>query len=223
MYLGNSNGVLLVLICLIGKMNQCCLHKSKSSTWGGKEKSDPNGLLYILFWEGANGGKSAQYRCLVFKKRRSSAFDDWDLLEFDSQDWSVFDSCWSSAVYFKSIPSSMFHAFCFHFVSCLLPVVYFVVEIASMCWCPIITCLLSIMFILHSRLHLEHHLWYLWRNRNYHTYNMPLVHYHTALRGLAQSYVATYHSIWTSASQYSNTLNHVSRYGLMQDSEGNGR
>jgi hypothetical protein len=114
----------------------------------GKQKSGPNGLLYILFWEGANGGKVEQYRCLVFKKRRSLAFDDWDLLEFDSQDWSVFDSCRSSAVYFKSIPSSMFHAFCFHFVSCLLPVVYFVVEIASMCWCPIITCLFPIMLTL---------------------------------------------------------------------------
>jgi hypothetical protein len=26
--------------------------------WEGKEKSDPNGLVYTLFWEGANGGKS---------------------------------------------------------------------------------------------------------------------------------------------------------------------
>jgi hypothetical protein len=36
----------------------------------GKEKSDPNGLLYILFWEGANGGKVKQYHCLVVKQVR---------------------------------------------------------------------------------------------------------------------------------------------------------
>jgi hypothetical protein len=31
----------------------------------GEEKSDSNGLLYILFWEGANGGSAKQYWCLV--------------------------------------------------------------------------------------------------------------------------------------------------------------
>jgi hypothetical protein len=37
MYLGNGSGVLLVLICLIGKMNQCCLHKSKVVHEGERE------------------------------------------------------------------------------------------------------------------------------------------------------------------------------------------
>jgi hypothetical protein len=47
-------------------MNQCCL-KKWSSTWEGKEKSDLNGLLYILFWEGAKGGKMLWFAVLNCK------------------------------------------------------------------------------------------------------------------------------------------------------------
>ena len=81
----------------------------------------------------------------VFNVQESSDFsiDNRDLLEFDSQDWLVFNDCWSLAVYFRSIllAGSILFASTLLPVCFLLPVVYFVIEIASMCWCPIITCL----------------------------------------------------------------------------------
>ena len=58
----------------------------------------------------------------MFKNGWCLVFDNQDSSDFYSQDWLVFDSCWSLTIYFRSVPSSMFYAFCFHFPSTLHPV-----------------------------------------------------------------------------------------------------
>jgi hypothetical protein len=58
----------------------------------------------------------------MFKNDWCLVLDNQDLLDFHSQNWLVFDSCWSLVDYFRSMPSSMFYAFCFHFASTLHPV-----------------------------------------------------------------------------------------------------
>jgi len=68
MYLGYSNRVYVVLLRLIVS---CCEDVSMLLAWNientseGKEKSDPNGLLYILISEGRDDGKNQSERpCL---------------------------------------------------------------------------------------------------------------------------------------------------------------
>jgi hypothetical protein len=88
----------------------------------GEREFRPNGLQYLLFREGAHSGKVKQSQRLMFKNDWWLVFDHQDLLDFHSQNSLVFDSCWSLVVHFRSMPSSMFYAFCFHFASTLYPV-----------------------------------------------------------------------------------------------------